>query len=134
MEPKWNREHDKIPSRIVMRYPESSSPGANVNGIVDNNSLLTSGRTETAPANIGSKASSGNGIEFVTDKPVPVLPKKRGRVLRNTNYMDIGSVHSAADDVDDRDPDDVEPAAAAESDQEATPESYNDAASAGCSQ
>ena len=59
----------KIPSLTVMRYPEGNSPGANVNGIVDKNSLLTSGRTETAPANIGSKASSGNGIEtFVNNK------------------------------------------------------------------
>ncbi len=68
----------------------------------------------------------------MTDKPVPALPNKRVRVPHNTNYMNIGSVHSAADDVDDGDPDNVEPAAAAESDQETTPESYNDA-SAGCS-
>ena len=54
----------KIPSRAVMRYPKGNSPGANVNGAVDNNSLLTSGRTETATANIGSKsASSEVGIE-----------------------------------------------------------------------
>ncbi len=59
----------------------------------------------------------------VTDKPVSVLPNKRVRVMRNTNYMDIRSVHSAADDDDDGNPDDVEPAAAAESDQEAPPES-----------
>ena len=123
-----------------MRYPKGNSPGANVNGIVDNNLLRSSGRTETAPANIGSKsASSGHGIETfvnykwghyepVTDKPVPALPNKRVRVPRDTNYMNIGSVHSAADDVDDGNPDNVEPAAAAESDQEATPESYTDAA------
>ena len=30
----------KIPSRTVMRYPKGNSPGANVNGIVDNNLLL----------------------------------------------------------------------------------------------
>ena len=54
----------KIPSRTVMRYPEGNSPGANVNGYVDNNSLLTSGKTEAASANIGSKsASSEVGIE-----------------------------------------------------------------------
>jgi hypothetical protein len=64
----------------------------------------------------------------VTDKPVPALPNKCVRVPRNTNYLNIGSVYSAADDVDDGDPDYVEPAAAAELDQEATPESYNDAA------
>ncbi len=56
---KWNQKRDENtqPDRV------GNSPGANVNGIVDNNSLLTSGRTETSPANIASKASSGNGIE-----------------------------------------------------------------------
>ncbi len=105
-----------------MWYPEGNSPGTNVNGIVDNNLLLSSERTETAPANIGSKsASSGNGIETfvnykwghyepVTNKPVPALPNKHVRVPRSTNYMNIGSVHLAADDVDDGDPDYVEPA------------------------
>ena len=124
----------------MRRYQSGNSPGAYVNRIVENNLLLSSGRTETAPANIGSKsASTGNGIETfvnykwghyepVTDKPVPALPNKRVRVPRNTNYLNIGSVHSAADDVDDGDPDYMEPAAAAESDQEATPELYNDAA------
>ncbi len=112
--------------------------GAKVNGIVDNNSLLTSDRDGFC--NIGSKASSGNGIETfvnyewghyepVIDKPVPVLPYKRVRIPRNTNDMNLGSVHSAADDVDDGDPDEEKPAAAAKSDQEGTPESYNDAAS-----
>ncbi len=57
-----------------------------------------------------------------------MLPNKHVRVPRNTNDMNLGSVHSAADEVSDWDPDVVEPAAAAESDQEATPESYNDAA------
>ncbi len=115
----------KIPSRTVMRYPKGNLPGANVNGIVDNNLLLSSGRTKTPPANIGSKsASSGNGIETcvnykwghykpVTDKPVPALPNKRVRVPRKTNYLNIGSIFSAADDVDDWDPDYVKPAAAA---------------------
>jgi hypothetical protein len=61
-----NRTGDmtEIPSRNVMRYPEGDSPGANVNGYVESNSLLTSGRTGAAPANIGStSASSGIGIE-----------------------------------------------------------------------
>ena len=62
------------------------------------------------------------------DKPVPVLPNKRVRIQHNTNDMNLDSVHSAADDVDEEDPDNEKPAAAAESDQEATPESYNDAA------
>ncbi len=39
--------------------------------------------------------------EPVIDIPVPKLPNKCVRVPRNTNYMNIGSVHSAADDVDD---------------------------------
>ena len=123
-----------------MLYPEGNSPGANVNGYVKNNSLLTSGRTRVAPANIGStSASFGNGIKtFVNygwghyepaiDKPVPALPNKLVRVPRNTNVMNLGSAHSAADDVDDGDSDDEEPAEAAASDHEATPESYNDAA------
>ena len=62
-EPKWNRERDENTQPDRDAVPEGNSPGANVNGIVDNNSLLTSGRTETASANFGSKASSGNGIE-----------------------------------------------------------------------
>ncbi len=37
-------------------------------------------------------------------------------------------MNSAADDVDDKDPDNEEPVEAAASDQEAAPESYNDAA------
>ncbi len=86
-----------------MRYQIGNSPGANFNGIVDNNSLLTSGRTKTAPVNIGSmSASSGNGIEAfvnykcshyesVTVKPVPVLPNTRVCVPRNFNYMNVGS-------------------------------------------
>ncbi len=118
----------KIPSRTVMRYPEGNSPGAKVNGYVENNSLLTSERTRAVPAKIGStSASSGNGIETfvnykcdrykpVTDKPVPVIPNKRVRIPRNTNDMNLGSMHSAADDVDNRDLDDKEPTEAAASD------------------
>ncbi len=37
-------------------------------------------------------------------------------------------MHSAADDIDEEDPDNEEPAEAAKSDHEATPELYNDAA------
>jgi hypothetical protein len=101
-----------------MRYLEGNSPGANVNGYVENKSLLTSGRKRAAPANIISmSASFGNGIEkFVnykwghyepaTDKPVPALPNKRVCVPRNTNVMNLGSAHSTADDVDGADPND----------------------------
>ncbi len=47
-EPKWNREHDESTQPDRDAVPEGNSPGANVNGYVDNNSLLTSGKTETA--------------------------------------------------------------------------------------
>ena len=40
--------------------------------------------------------------EPVTDKPVPVLSNKRVRVPCNTNDINLGSVHSVADDADAR--------------------------------
>ncbi len=57
-----------------------------------------------------------------------VLPNKCVCVPRNTNHMNLGSVHSAADNVDDGDSDNEEPAEAAASNQETTLDSYNDAA------
>ena len=47
-----------------------------------------------------------------------MLPNKRVRVPRNTNDMNLGSVHSAADDIDDEDPDNEEPVEAAALDQD----------------
>jgi hypothetical protein len=58
------------------------------------------------------------------------LPEKRTRVQRNTNTDYLGRANAATDDVDDDDgdPDGAKPVPLAESDQEAAPESYEDAA------
>ena len=58
-----------IPSRIVMRS-NGDPPGADSSRHARSNSLLSSQRTEAAPASIrGSGASSGNGTEiFVSHK------------------------------------------------------------------
>ncbi len=64
----------------------------------------------------------------MADNSVSVLINKRERVPRNTNDMNLWSVHLTADDVNYEDPDDEEPAGVAASDQEASPKLYNDAA------
>ena len=124
-----------IPSRTVMRYQEGNSLGTSTGRHVGSNPLLSPQQTEAAPANIGKQGvSSNNGTEIfvshkwgrrepATDKPPANTSNNRTRTKRNiTNITSLGNVYSAKDEDSD------EPEPTAESDNEAAPESYNEAA------
>ena len=126
-----------IPSRTVMRYQEGNSPRPSTGRHVSLNSRLSPERTEAAPANIGrTSASSDEGTDvFVshkwgrapeTDKPIDDNLDKRVRTKRAlVNITSLGNSYAASDGDDD---DNEEPDLATESDHEAAPESYNEAA------